>query len=42
MDFLIQTDKSLFLYLNGINSPFFDKVMWVITSTWTGYHYMQA
>lgn len=34
---LIEADKSLFLFLNGFHSPFFDTVMWVITSGKTWY-----
>jgi undecaprenyl-diphosphatase len=29
---LIETDKSLFLYLNSINSPFWDELMWWFSS----------
>ena len=29
-------DKSLFQYINSHNSPFWDKVMWVITSAQLG------
>jgi len=35
IDSLIQADKSLFLYFNGIHNPFFDKIMWIITQSWT-------
>lgn len=36
IDFLIDIDVKLFLFLNSINSPFFDSIMWTIsaTSTW--------
>ena len=34
---LIEADKSFFLFLNGFHSPFFDNVMWIITSASTWY-----
>lgn len=30
-DFIVDIDKSLFLFLNGINSPFWDTVMWHVS-----------
>jgi undecaprenyl-diphosphatase len=27
-------DRQLFLFLNGLHSPFFDQVMWYISQTW--------
>lgn len=30
-DSLIQTDRQALLWLNGLHSPFFDKVMWVVS-----------
>lgn len=32
---LEQLDKQLFLFLNSINSPFWDEVMWLVTSKMT-------
>ncbi len=36
IDRLIQYDKSLMLFLNGLHNPFFDRIMWVISAreTW--------
>lgn len=31
---LIEFDKELFLFLNGIHSPFWDQVMWYISEKW--------
>lgn len=31
IEFLIKIDTSLFLFLNGLNSPAWDKIMWVIS-----------
>lgn len=33
---LLELDKSFFLFLNGLNSPFWDQVMWLISgkTTW--------
>jgi undecaprenyl-diphosphatase len=33
---LDQTDKTLFLFINSLNSPFFDRLMWLISgkATW--------
>jgi len=31
LDFLVSTDKQLFLFINGINSPFFDAVMYTLS-----------
>lgn len=31
IDFLIQTDKDLFLYLNGLNSSWLDPIMWLFS-----------
>lgn len=31
LDFLIELDTKLFLFLNGLHSPFWDQVMWWIT-----------
>jgi len=28
-------DRAVFLFLNGLHTPFFDKVMWIISGTWT-------
>jgi len=35
IEFLDKIDKSLFVFLNGINSPFFDPVMYHISNIWT-------
>lgn len=32
LDWLMQIDKELFLFFNGIHSPFWDKVMWVVSA----------
>jgi undecaprenyl-diphosphatase len=37
MESIIAADKALFLFLNGLHSPFFDPVMWLITSRSTWY-----
>ncbi len=36
IDWLEKIDQELFLFLNGLHSPFFDQVMWVISAkaTW--------
>jgi undecaprenyl-diphosphatase len=31
LEFLDNIDQNLFLFLNGLNSPFWDKVMWLIS-----------
>lgn len=33
LEFLNQLDTNLFLFLNGIHSPFWDQVMWAISGT---------
>jgi undecaprenyl-diphosphatase len=37
---LIQTDKELFLFLNGMHSPFWDNFFWLVTqtSTWVPFY----
>jgi len=32
LDFLINIDEQLFLFLNGLHNPFWDQVMWVVSS----------
>lgn len=32
---LEQIDRTVFLFLNGLHTPFFDKVMWIISGTLT-------
>ncbi len=34
LETLITWDTDLFLFLNGIHSPFWDQVMWLITGKW--------
>jgi len=36
MESILLIDKELFLFLNKLNSPFFDKIMWIISAklTW--------
>ncbi len=34
LETLITWDTDLFLFLNGMHSPFWDQVMWLITGTW--------
>ena len=31
---MIELDKQLFLFLNGLRSPFWDQVMWYVSETW--------
>jgi len=31
---LVQADQDLLLFLNGLHSPFFDALMWLMTSFW--------
>ncbi len=33
LEFLINLDTKLFLFLNGIHSPFWDKIMWAFSSS---------
>lgn len=35
IDFIKEIDKSVFIFLNGINSPFFDWLMFYISESWT-------
>ncbi|MCF7885041.1 MAG: phosphatase PAP2 family protein [Candidatus Marinimicrobia bacterium] len=37
LDFLIQLDTKLLLFLNGLHTPLFDKIMWVISAKETWY-----
>jgi len=34
LETLINWDTNLFLFLNGIHSPFWDQVMWLISGKW--------
>jgi undecaprenyl-diphosphatase len=34
MEFLLNLDKSLFLFLNSLHTPFFDHFFYTITNTW--------
>jgi undecaprenyl-diphosphatase len=34
LETLITWDTDLFLFLNGLHSPFWDQVMWLISGTW--------
>ena len=35
LDWIIGLDKELFLFLNGINSPLWDRIMWLISGKFT-------
>lgn len=34
LETLLQWDSDLFLFLNGIHSPFWDQFMWIVTGKW--------
>ena len=35
IDWILELDKKLFLFLNGINSPTWDQIMWWVSYKWT-------
>lgn len=37
LDFLIQLDTKIFLFLNGLHSPILDEIMWIISEKETWY-----
>ena len=34
MEFILNLDKSLFLFLNSLHTPFFDHFFYIVTNTW--------
>ena len=40
METLVNFDRSLFLFLNGMHSGFMDQVMWWAAERLSGYHFI--